>query len=296
MTNERRGNLWAAASAISSGAFAIPFKVAGGHGLSPLTLAFGLVLGGALFNSMALLSGAGTRRRFDAYFWRVCLQMSVFTALGNGFSSQAVQLLDPAVYQTLIQTQVLFAGLLGWLFLKERVTRTFLLGVVLAVLGIAVMRLPEAHGHALPLLGLLSVGGAAASFTMVHVLTRKHAHNISPLQVNALRLWFAAAVLGAFPDVVGQATSAPPAFWGVIFGAAFLGPFLGRVCVMYSARYIPVAQGILISIASPVVTLMLGWLVLGTTPTGLQLAGGATLLCGVLLPLVGILRAPQTTS
>jgi drug/metabolite transporter (DMT)-like permease len=60
---------------------------------------------------------------------------------------------------------------------------------------------------------------------------------------------------------------------------------------MYSARHIEAAKAVLLALTSPVFALVLGAAFLDSWPTGLQLAGCALVVLGVLVPLVGGRRA-----
>lgn len=116
------------------------------------------------------------------------------------------------------------------------------------------------------------------------VATRKFIHRIDLVSVNALRLWISVAlwfVWHGTPDAL-YAITVPQAFYVSL--AAFFGPFLGRLCMMTSARYIEARYTTLATLAAPSLTLLLGFVILSDLPSGQEIFGGIVMLMGIALP------------
>ena len=118
----------------------------------------------------------------------------------------------------------------------------------------------------------------------MQVITRRVIERISPLAVNALRLWLAVALLGLVPGTLRGALAAGPRFWGFVSAAALFGPVLGRLCIMYSLRTLRAAHSALLLLLAPVLAFVIGYIGWGTLPTGLEVGGGALMLVGIALP------------
>lgn len=271
-------------SAVSSAGFIVPYKAAinEGHGAA---LVFILILGAACFNTVA---SAGLQRggvRLNRYGLFTALLMAVFTVLGNEASRLALAELHPAVTSALLQGQVLYVALVGYLVLRERVGLGYWLGAGCAVLGVFVLRAPVDSHIAVSVAGLVYGNIAAFCFGMLHVISRKAIAKIQPVSVNAVRLWFAVLALWAFPSVRDELPLVSGQQWALTFLAAFLGPFLARLSLMYSARYIPAAKAVLFALTTPVFALGLSFLVLGTLPGIAELLGSGLILVGIVIPL-----------
>ena len=59
---------------------------------------------------------------------------------------------------------------------------------------------------------------------------------------------------------------------------------------MYSMKYVPVSEFILFTMVTPVVTLILSWLLWGEVLSATELIGGSTILIGVALPIISAIR------
>ena len=78
--------------------------------------------------------------------------------------------------------------------------------------------------------------------------------------------------------------------------AAFFGPFIGRLCLMQSARYVEARVTALANLGSPVITLVLAWAVLDDLPTGYELLGGLVMLVGIAFPIVAWARRSSSST
>jgi drug/metabolite transporter (DMT)-like permease len=68
--------------------------------------------------------------------------------------------------------------------------------------------------------------------------------------------------------------------------AALAGPFLGRLCLMISARYVEARVTTLANLTAPAMTLVFAWLLLSDWPAPHQLIGGAIMIAGISIPLL----------
>ena len=272
----------------------IPWKLANEIG-DPSHSVF-LLLGVAALLNSALVIGQRAKRgepmiRFRRTEIAVAGLLAIFTLLGNLASALAIQQLSPAVLNVLMRADVLFVAFLGGLVLREHVERRFWFGAAVAVVGLVVLQRP-AHDAAAQ--GLVDFGSgmaiaAAASFSCLAILTRRFIHEIDPVSVNAVRLWLAVALWFLF-NGLPNFSEIPPQQVFYAAAAAFAGPFLGRLALMISARYLEARVTTLATLTTPAITLVLGFLILSDWPETHELIGGAIMIAGIAIPLVRIGR------
>ncbi|MCH2170532.1 DMT family transporter [Myxococcota bacterium] len=278
------------ASAVGAALMAIPWKLANEAG-DPSHAALLLLATAALVNSafvfgQRLISG-GTKFRLGRLELGVALLLAIFTLAGNLASAHAIQELSPSLLNVLLRAEIIFVAIFGWLLLGERVEGRFWLGAVVAVIGLIVLQGGSVETDLDELLesGAFLAIVAAASFSFLAIVTRHFIHRIDPVSVNAIRLWLAVGIwfpiqplpnFSDFPvDQILYATL-----------AAIAGPFLGRLALMNSARYIEARITSLVALTTPVMTLVVAFLLLSDWPRPNELIGGAIMVSGIAIPLV----------
>lgn len=290
-----RGIGFSAAGALCSAAYLFPYKHAALFA-PPDVLAFGLLLVAAALNTSLVLAfsrspsssilhpsrGGPPATRERRTLWAVSAALAAVTISGNFCGAQAVTRLEPAITSVLLRTEVVFVGALGVLLLRERFTVALASGALLAVGGLVVMRWPVQLGSAL--VGPLWALGAAASFGFMQVLTRRFIERISPVAVNALRLWMAVGTMALWPGMLRALAATGAEFWKYVALAGLFGPFLGRLFIMFSLRTLRAAHSALLLLLAPVLAFVMDYLATGVTPTAREVAGGALMLVGIALP------------
>jgi drug/metabolite transporter (DMT)-like permease len=68
--------------------------------------------------------------------------------------------------------------------------------------------------------------------------------------------------------------------------AALAGPFFARLALMISARYIEARLTTLATLAAPVMTLFLAFVLLSDWPLPHELIGGAIMIAGISIPVL----------
>ena len=295
-SNPRLGISLALAGATFSACFLVPWKIATDHG-DPKEATLVLLLTAALFNTVSTrLVSRAQAGPADAPLGPTLLLALVFAVLslaGNYFSASAVQRLSGPLLAVLQRCEVLVVALLGAVLLREHVRRSFWLGVAIAIAGLAILSQPAAPRTAetdVDALGALFGIGSAVCFGTMAVLTRKYVSHIRPVFLNALRLWLGVLLWFAVEGGLPTRERLPN---GLVIGASlagFFGPFLSRLCAIYSARYVAASTTAVAGLITPVLTLLLGLLVLGTLPSARAMIGGAIMLAGIAVPLLVLLR------
>ncbi|HTV21047.1 MAG TPA: DMT family transporter [Polyangiaceae bacterium] len=287
--------------ALCSAIYLFPYKRAGALS-SPDVLAYALLIVAALSNGALYLypryvgqRGSRPSQTPDRRaFWTASALLSLLTISGNFCGAQAVTRLEPAVTSVLLRTEIVFVGVFAALLVRERLTLPLGAGALVALGGLLVMRWPLAFDGAGA--GALWALGAAASFGMMQVLTRRVIGRISPIAVNACRLWIAVGLLTLVPGLASAALDEGLEFWRFVALAGLFGPFLGRLFIMYSLRVLRAAHSALLLLLAPVLAFAIGFVLQGSVPTGLEVAGGLIILAGVALPSLAGLRAERRAS
>jgi len=175
----------------------------------------------------------------------------------------------------LISTGPYVAGLLGWLWLGERVApRTWLtMGVALAG---AVIMVSDSYSRG-TIVGDLLALVMATSFAIATVLVRRYPETpMAPASALATTLTALVALPFSEPLETGPRDLALLALFGVgNYGTGFL-------LFMAGARAIPAAQSALVGMLETVLGPLWVWLVLNERPGAATLMGGALILAALL--------------
>ena len=172
------------------------------------------------------------------------------------------------------------AGLLGWILLKEPITRITWWAMVLVLIGIVVMNGPDGSSGS-PMgtfLAFLSAFGFA-SFTVLQ-RRRRHVDMLPSIAVSGLITlaatgWLIGDSLPSIRDLV-------VAFW--LGGVALAG---GLALYTAGARYVRSAESVLIAMTEIVLAPLWVWWLFSETVGSATLMGGAIVFGGVLVQALG---------
>lgn len=275
---------------------AIPWKIANEVGDPAISVLLLLAVAASANTGLVLgqrLVTGSLRFRLGRTEVGVAVVLATVTLLGNLASGWAIQDLTPALHNVLLRTDVLIVALLGWVLLAEQVERRFWIGTAVAGLGLVMLQGPIEDGGFLALArsGTGMAIGAAVCFSAMAIITRRYIHDIDPVAVNALRLWLSVALWFPF-NPVPDFTAIPGEQILYSTLAAIFGPFLGRLMLMISARHVEARITTLATLTTPVMTLVLAFVLLADWPAPNELVGGAIMIAGIAIPLLRARRGP----
>ena len=121
MSNQTKGIFFALQSTFCGGLFVIPYRLSI-EAANALPVVWGIFLCALLFS----LPGAWLARNQKKYSWKIAgiaLATSLAGVLGNYSICQALNLSSPTLMVLLMRIEVIIAMILGWIFLKEFLTR-----------------------------------------------------------------------------------------------------------------------------------------------------------------------------
>ena len=205
-------------------------------------------------------------------------------AMGGGLAIPATsvnkgQHRTPVANVLIIQSLSPFmAGLLGWLWMGERVAGRTWAAMGMALLGSAIMvsRYFYTETTAGSIGGDLLAFTVALAFALATVILRRNRH-VRMLPAAAL----SAALSSLFTAAAAQPGTAGAGDLGLLalFGSGQLG--LGMILFTAGARRIPVAEAALIGVLESVLGPVWVWLAIGENPGVPSLVGGAIVLAAL---------------
>jgi drug/metabolite transporter (DMT)-like permease len=190
-----------------------------------------------------------------------------------------------AASTTLVATTPIWVALFAWIFLKLPPPFTVLLGVLLAVLGAALIGFGDLDSDAgsAPLIGYALALAGAVSAAAYLLLGRSAQRQGLGLQAYiGVAYGVAAVVLLPLPLLFGLSyTAYSAATFGWILGLALVPQLIGHTAYNYAMKHLDptlVATAILLE---PVGASLLALAIFGEVPTWLTLIGALILLSGV---------------
>ncbi|MBC7632171.1 EamA family transporter [Aeromicrobium sp.] len=219
--------------------------------------------------------------------WRAVVAVGTFMSLGQfSLLYLALHLGMPSGLASLVlQAQIIFTIVIATVVIKEHPTRRQIVGASIGTAGLALVVV--AHGVSAPIVPVLVMLGAAMSWAIGNVITRRAgvASGLSLVVWSALVVPVPALVLSLLldgGDEVGRALThlsgtaiASTAYTAL--GASLLGYGIWNSLL---ARH-PASAVVPFVLLVPVVGIATAWIVQDEVPTALELVGGAVMLTGV---------------
>ena len=184
----------------------------------------------------------------------------------------------------LVNAAPIFVTLFSWLVLRQKIRSGFLIGLVVALIGIVVLKGgPRALGG-----GTIKGDGmavlAAAFYAGYILLLGRVRRTYATMTIMVWSTAAAAAFTGLLTWFVEPAfLPATIAGWMVLIGLAWVSHAAGQGLIAFALAWLPPMLSSLTLLIQPVVASMLAWALLKEPVTGAQMAGGAIVLTGILL-------------
>ena len=198
--------------------------------------------------------------------------------LSSGFCGYVFAMYNTTVANTnfIIQTQILFLAIFGYIFLKEKISRVTLISIFLAIGGVILM-----IGSSLSpgqMTGNLAAFIMPISFAILILIIRKYPHvDMIPLQLIA---GIVAMIVGYL--IAGKINiSYHDIFLGFLAGFFQLG--FGFIFITIGARNTPSAVVGIIMITEAVLGPLWAWIFVNENPPLTVLIGGCIIIFAVLL-------------
>lgn len=254
-------------------------------GATSLSIAAGRLLLAALILTPIAWGQAGAElRRIERRDWLWGLGSGVFLAVHFAAWISSLDYTSVASSTALVTTNPIFVALASWLIFRERLHWGVWLGVLLTVLGSALIGLSDRGGGAgtNPLLGdalaLLGAVSASGYFLVGRNLRRR----LSVLPYIWLVYSTAALILLIWMLLAGQTLlGLDPQIYLLLLGLA-LGPqLLGHTAFNWAIKYLSATVVTVAILGEPIGSALLALLILEQPVERLQLLGGTVLLVGI---------------
>lgn len=173
-----------------------------------------------------------------------------------------------------------FAGVFGYLFYGERLSRHWLVATGLAIVGCGFLTLSKGKAD-VDLLGVFMAVGAGASYSSYNAIVKKLTQSQTPITVMAL-----VSCLGAL--LLAPVVLTADLRWLVLPGGVEVVCYLGIMATAApywlfanGLKVVPLATVATLNLAEPLVATVLGVLVVGERLTGIALLGVGLLFAGL---------------
>ena len=198
--------------------------------------------------------------------------------LGLGFSSYVFAMYNTTVANTnfIIQTQVIFLAIFGYIFLKEKISKLTLASIILSITGIFLLlgnslSVGETHGNMVAFI-------MPISFAVLILVVRKYPNvDMLPLQIVAGLVAMSIGFLLSTKIII----STYDIF--LSFLAGFFQVGIGFILITIGARKTPSAMVGIIMLTEAVLGPFWAWLFVNENPTFIVLFGGGIIILAVFI-------------
>ncbi len=257
-------------------------------GFSPFCLIFFRFFASSLI-FLAIMSRIGfpkfTKRERKKLFITALFQPGLYFA----FETFGLQHTTASKASLIIATIPIVVLLLSVLFLRERVNRINIVGIVISIAGVCLLITGGGEGFSgmgKVMLGDLLMIGAVVSAAVYIVNIRSLGETCSPIHITGVQIMFGALIF--FPAFLWEL---PRVSWHLVtteslislLGLTLFATIGAFLCYNYALSRMPAAKASVYLNGVPVVTAMGAWFLLGETLSPLQLCGGAVVLLSVYL-------------
>jgi drug/metabolite transporter (DMT)-like permease len=213
------------------------------------------------------------------------LWAGLFFALDLGVWHWSIVWTSVANSTLLANLAPIFVTLAGWLFWRQRVTRTFLMGMTLAIAGMFVLVGPNFGVGGTRLLGD-ALGALTGMFYAGYMLAIKAARD-ARISTARLMAWSTTITAVALLPVALLSPQpflpAGPAGWLPLLALALISQVMGQGLIAYAFAHLPASLSSVSLLIQPVVAALAAWALFAEAVGPAQLLGGAIVLSGIWL-------------
>ena len=179
----------------------------------------------------------------------------------------------------------IFVTLAGWLFWRRKVTRTFLVGMSLAIAGMFVLVGPNFAAGGTRLLGD-ALGALTGVFYAGYFLAIKVARDAGASTARLMAWSTTITAIALLPVALASPHPFLPATvagWWVLVGLALVTQILGQGLIAYAFAHLPASLSSVSLLIQPVMATLFAWWLFGEAIGPVQFVGGAVVLAGIWL-------------
>jgi len=280
--NEMVGTLLILMTAISSGVAIVVNKFFVAK-IDPLILtATRAIFIGVIFLLISLYFSKSSGKKFNKISWKYLIGIGI---VGGSFAFwlffEGIKLTTAGRAGFIHKTLPIYAAILAFIFLKEKISKKQLMAMVIMLGGLVLMQLTTLSGDIR--LGDMLVLGATVLWAAENTISKKAMMNKESNWVVAFsRMFFGGIILFAIIVLLGKGDLVASLTGEQILYIAISGAFLFFYVLTWywGLKYINLSKAATILLLSPVISLVLGMIYLGESAYPMQLIGSALILIG----------------
>lgn len=261
-------------------------------GVPPLVIAaYRLSFAALILSPLVLRSRRAELRRLTGHDWRWALFSGFFLALHFAAWISSLDYTTVTSSVVLVTTAPIWVALASWLIWRERLTRPVVIGLIIAVLGGMLVGLSDSSGLGLggsQLWGdFLALAGAwfVAGYLLIGRQLRDRMSLLTYIYIayGTAALWLIGlAVLSGASFTLqadGQPYPASAYVWMLLL--AVLPQLVGHSSYNYALRFLPPTYVAIVSLAEPIGSSILAFVLLREVPPPLTIVGAIVILLGI---------------
>ena len=217
--------------------------------------------------------------------WRALIAAGLFFAADLGVWHWSIIYTSVANSTLLANLAPIFVTLAGWLFWRQKVTRTFLVGMIVAIAGMFVLVGPNFAVGGTRLLGD-ALGALTGVFYAGYMLAIKSARDANASTAHLMAWSTTITAIALAPVALLSPQPFLPATdvgWWVLIGLAVISQILGQGLIAYAFAHLPASLSSVSLLIQPVMAAIFAWWRFGEAIGAMQFAGGAIVLAGIWL-------------
>lgn len=206
----------------------------------------------------------------------------MFTALDFATWNTSVQYTTAAKATLLGNTSPLWVALAAFFFLREKLSSAFWIGLVLSLVGAALVVGANFLNDFNINIGDLLASAAAVFYALYQLITQRGRKYLDPFRYT----WFVGLSATFFIFIINVVLKNPltgysSQTWLVFFATAIVSQMIGYLCISYALGHLPASVVSPTLVGQPILTAILAIPLLGEIPTSMQWLGGAIALTGI---------------
>ncbi len=291
MKTNSKGYIFSIFSGISASMFFVPYKLAL-QTLTPILFIWLVYLFSILFNTLLIILQS-IQNKNKNFFKTINIRYNLIAGLVFGISSvfgnvaigKALEHTSTGLAILVLRSDVILVILLGVLFLGEKLNKHFIIGFILSISGFFILNIEQTESF-FEFTPLTWAFLGALNFAIIQIALKKNIDKIHPTFINLVRVISGAIIIILLPTFKLMLIDVNILHLLLAGAAAFFGPFMSRNLQIYALKYIFVSEHTLLIMITPVIALILFWLILNEIPTLMSLLGGIIIFIGISWSLV----------
>ena len=198
----------------------------------------------------------------------------------------SIEYIGAAVSMFILRMEPIFVAVLVLVFLKETITKRIAASIALAFLGsllVSFQSVPVLSFTNMLLIGFLLAISAAILWAFATILGKQLVNKLSPINLVALRsviafLFISVFVYGSINESIAIMTYSD---WIFLLLLGIFSTSVAYICFYKGLKVLSASKTVIITLLSPIVTLIFSYIIMGEIFTIMQLIGGFLILYAI---------------